>query len=140
MNLITREELRAKLDRGETFTLVMTLSAHAYRSKRIPTTLYFDTINEAIAALDPGEEIVVYCASDPCAASIRAYHLLESAGYTRVRRYPGGIADWEDAGYPLDHGPPEPKTLKRPAGPYPHRPAEARKAPARWNRPWHACW
>ena len=35
MNLITRDELRAKLDRGERFKLVMTLSAHAYSAKRI---------------------------------------------------------------------------------------------------------
>ena len=104
MNVITRDELRAKLQRGEKFKLVMTLSASAYSSKRIPTSLHFDTIDEALAALDPGEEIVVYCAGVSCAASIRAYYLLERVGYTHVRRYPGGVADWEDAGYPLDHG------------------------------------
>ena len=26
-------------------------------------------------------------------------------GYRRVRRYAGGIADWEEAGYPLERGP-----------------------------------
>ena len=104
MNLITRDELRAKLNRGERFKLVMTLPARAHISKRIPTSLHFDSVDEALAALDPGEEIVIYCAGDPCASSIRAYYLLERAGYTHVRRYPGGIADWEDAGYPLKFG------------------------------------
>jgi 3-mercaptopyruvate sulfurtransferase SseA len=84
----------------------MTLSAHAYRAKHIPTSLYFDTIDEALAALDPEEVIVVYCGDVACPASIRAYYLFQRAGYTHVRRYPGGIADWEDAGYPLDQGPP----------------------------------
>ena len=52
-------------------------------------------------ALDPAEEIIVYRAHVHCPASIRAYRLLERSGYTRVRRYAGGIADWEEAGYPL---------------------------------------
>ena len=100
-------------------------SAHAYSAKRIPTSLYFGTIKEALAALDPEEEIVVYCANVPCPASIRAYYLLQHVGYTQVRRYAGGIAEWEDAGYPLDHGPPDPSTAKRPAKSSPHRPPPA---------------
>ena len=113
MNLITREELRAKLDRGEELRLVMTLSVNAYLAKRIPSSLHFETIEEALEALDRGDEIVVYCANVACAASIRAYYLLERAGYTRVRRYSGGIADWEDAAYPLDHGAPDTTTASR---------------------------
>ena len=139
MNLITRDELRAKLDRGERFALVMTLSAHAYSAKRIPTSLHFGTINEALAALDPKEEIVVYCADVPCPASIRAYYLLQHVGYTRVRRYPGGIAEWEDAGYPLDHGPPDPSSARRPAESAPHSPARTRRERASLNRPWDGC-
>jgi hypothetical protein len=42
------------------------------------------------------------CANAFCPASIRAYHLLEQRGYTRLLRYPGGLSDWEDAGYPLE--------------------------------------
>lgn len=101
MNLISREELRRKLDRGDEFKLVMTLSAFAYRSKHIPRSLYFETVDEAVAALDRDEEIVVYCADVYCAASIYAYRFLEREGFTRVRRYAGGVADWEEAGYPL---------------------------------------
>jgi 3-mercaptopyruvate sulfurtransferase SseA len=37
-----------------------------------------------------------------CVASIYAYRLLEREGFLRVRRYAGGIADWEDAGYPVE--------------------------------------
>ena len=102
MNLISREELRRKLDRGDEFKLVMTLSAFAYRSKHIPRSLYFETVDEAVAALDRDEEIVVYCADVYCAASIYAYRFLEREGFTRVRRYAGGVADWEEAGYPLE--------------------------------------
>jgi 3-mercaptopyruvate sulfurtransferase SseA len=104
MNLITRDELRAKLDRGDEFKLVMTLPEPAYRAKHIPTSLHFETVKETLGAFDRGDEIVVYCADVHCPASIYAYHLLERAGYGRVRRYAGGIADWEAAGYPLEHG------------------------------------
>ncbi len=104
MNLITRDELRAKLGRHDEFKLVMTLSRAAFRAKHIPGSLHFESIHDALAALDRREEIVVYCGDLHCAASIRAYRLLEREGYTRVRRYAGGIADWEEAGYPLVTG------------------------------------
>ena len=102
MNLISREELNGKLERHEEFKLVMTLPGLAYRSKHIPGSVRFETVEDAIAALDRDDEIVVYCADINCAASIYAYRLLEREGFTRVRRYAGGVADWEDAGYPLE--------------------------------------
>ena len=101
MKLITREELRAKLERGDEFKLVMTLPDRSFGAKHIPTSVNFESAEEAVAALEPGEEIVVYCADVYCAASIFAYRLLEREGYTRVRRYAGGVAEWEAAGYPL---------------------------------------
>jgi rhodanese-related sulfurtransferase len=105
VNLISREELRRKLERGDEFKLVMTLSGFAYRTKHIPSSLHFETIAEAVAALDREDEIVVYCADLHCPASIYAYRLLEREGFTHVRRYAGGVADWEEAGYPLEGHP-----------------------------------
>lgn len=104
MRLIRRDDLLVKLVRGDAFKLVMTLPAHAYRAKHIPTSLHYDTVEELLNDLDPWDEIVVYCADVHCPASIRAYRLLERAGYGRVRRYAGGVADWERAGYPLEGG------------------------------------
>lgn len=101
MKLISRDELRAKLERGDAFKLLMVLSTDAYQAKHIPGSLHFATWQDALTALDPAEEIVIYCAGEYCAASIRFYSLLERRGYTRVRRYAGGLADWEAAGYPI---------------------------------------
>jgi 3-mercaptopyruvate sulfurtransferase SseA len=103
MNMISREELRRKLARGEELQLVMTLSAHAFAAKRIPTSQCFDTLEHALNELDPEQEVVVYCGSVYCASSIRAYYFLTRHGY-HVRRYEGGIADWEAAGYRLESG------------------------------------
>ena len=135
MNLITREELRRKMERGDEFKLVMTLSAPAYRAKHIPSSAYFETIGEALAALDPADEIVVYCADVYCAASIYAYHRLEQAGYTRVRRYAGGVADWEEAGYPFESGSVGRSLEERSRRRMPTRLHALRRT----NRPWRVC-
>ena len=137
MNVISRDELRAKLDRGDEFKLVMTLSEFAYREKHIPTSLHFETVEETLGAVDQGEEIVVYCADVHCPASIYAYYLLERAGYTRVRRYAGGIADWEAAGYPFEHGTPVATTDPSAMGRVPPRTAtdRRRRTSSRSSRP-----
>jgi hypothetical protein len=54
MDLISREELKRKLDRRDEFELVMVLREWAYRAKHIPGFLHFDTIEEGLEALDPG--------------------------------------------------------------------------------------
>ena len=102
MNLISREELKEKIDRGDEFKLVMTLGEFGFRAKHIPGSLSVTSPLTAAEHLNPDDEIVVYCSDRQCVASIYAFESPEQAGYTRVRRYAGGISDWEDAGYPLE--------------------------------------
>ena len=102
MKLISREELKQKLDRGDEFKLVMVLGEWAYRAKHIPGSLHFDTIEEGLKVLDEQDEIVVYCSNPDCVASVAAYRVLTQNGYTNVRRYAGGLEYWETAGYPLE--------------------------------------
>ncbi len=63
---------------------------------------------EAPRKLPKDKEIVVYCASFECRASPAAARKLEELGYTRVLEYEGGLADWRDAGYPLESAKGEP--------------------------------
>ncbi len=102
MKLIDREELKQKLDRGDDFKLVMALGEWAYRAKRIPGSLHFETVEKGLQALDPDDDIVVYCSNPSCVASIAAYKMLTQNGYRNVRRYAGGLEGWEEAGYPLE--------------------------------------
>ena len=102
MEVIDREELKEKLDRGDEFKLVMVLSEWAFQAKHIPGSLNINDPKRATELLKPDDEIVLYCSADTCAASKYAYHLLTRKGYKHVRRYSGGITDWEDAGYPLE--------------------------------------
>ena len=96
MKLIDRNDLKAKIDRGENFKLVMTLSDWAFKAKHLPGSLNVTSAGDAAALLKKDDEIVVYCSDERCAASKMAFEQLNAAGYTNVRRYAGGIAEWED--------------------------------------------
>jgi rhodanese-related sulfurtransferase len=102
MRLIGREELKKKLDEDHRLRLVMVLGEWAYRAKHIPGSLHFDTIEEGLQALHTDDEIVVYCSNPQCVASVAAYKMLAENGYRDVRRYAGGLEEWEAAGYPLE--------------------------------------
>jgi rhodanese-related sulfurtransferase len=99
---ISRDELKAKLDRGDPFKLIMALNRWAYDSKHIPGSLHFDTPDELYAAVRPEDEVIVYCSNVDCLSSVALYRDLVRRGYPNVRRYSGGLLDWEDAGLPLD--------------------------------------
>ena len=102
MHTINREELKKKLDGGEHFKLVNCLDEWMFRAKRIPGSILFGKM--ALNALDPKEEVIVYCSNSGCTASVMVYQQLVENCFQNVWHYAGGIADWEDAGYPLERG------------------------------------
>ncbi len=102
MKLITRDELKQKLDRGDDFKLVMTLGEFQFQSMHIPGSIQVDSMEKGAELLAQTDEIVVYCSNVACRASAYAYDLLVSGGYTNVRRYAGGIVDWKEAGLPIE--------------------------------------
>jgi rhodanese-related sulfurtransferase len=102
MKEMTREELKAKLDRADRFNLVMTLGEFAFQGKHIPGSLNLHEPEDLLAKLDPQQETVVYCSDRLCPSSIMAYHFLDGRGYKKLWRYSGGLSDWEQAGYPLE--------------------------------------
>jgi rhodanese-related sulfurtransferase len=99
---IERDELKELLDGDAPVRLVMTLGPDHYRAAHIPRSEAFSTMDEALAALHPDEDIVVYCSHLACSSSRRAYQALAGNGFARVRRYAGGLTDWHDAGLPLE--------------------------------------
>lgn len=102
IRLITRERLKEKLDRGHAFVLAMTLDEYAFQSKHIPGSVCLHRKEDALGLFEPQDEIVVYCSNVSCNASIMAYHFLVDRGFVNVRRYAGGLQDWEEAGFPLE--------------------------------------
>ena len=100
-DLIDREELKEKLDRGDDFKLVMVLGEWEYRAKRIPGSLRISTPEKGLEVLDPDDEIVLYDSGPACPASRMVCRLLKAHGFGQVRRYAAGLEGWESAGYPL---------------------------------------
>ena len=64
---ISRDELKAKIDRNDDFLLVETLPATAYHHNHLPKAINLPPENVTTLASqilpDRGAEIVVYCAS-----------------------------------------------------------------------------
>lgn len=103
--IITREELEAKMDRGDDLVLVEALSREHYESSHLPgaINLPYEFVDEAERVLpEKDAEIVVYCMNTGCAASAEEARELEGMGYTKVLHYAGGKQDWMRAGLPVE--------------------------------------
>lgn len=111
-DVISRSELKEKIDQGDDFQLVEVLSPDAYQEGHLPGAINIpgDRIRETAADRLPRKdrEIVVYCASPSCRASPRAAGVLTQMGYTNVKDYPGGKEHWREGGLPMEEGVPAP--------------------------------
>jgi hypothetical protein len=94
MELISRYELKAKLDRGDRFKLVMALGEAPHRSQSIPGTLRFGTYEDGPRALRPDDEIILYCSDSTARTSIaaRASSLTKCLRATGTRIFVGIVA------------------------------------------------
>jgi rhodanese-related sulfurtransferase len=102
---ITREELKAKMDRGEKFVLVDALSAKHYDSSHLPGAINipYEFVDEAKTVLpDKDAEIVLYCMNPDCEASTEEARELEEMGYRNVLHYAEGKQGWLRAGLPVE--------------------------------------
>jgi rhodanese-related sulfurtransferase len=98
---ISRDELKETLDRANDLRLIWPSTAGRSNAKHIPGSIHFDTPDELYAAVGQDDDIVVYCSHVDCLSSVALYRDLVRRGYRNVRRYAGGLLDWEDAGLPL---------------------------------------
>jgi rhodanese-related sulfurtransferase len=104
---VTAEELRRKLDDGETFVLVDALAPMVYAHSHLPGAINLPSSNvdpDRVARRIPDRdtEIVVYCSDEECDDShVTAAKLLQ-LGYTNVKHYAGGKNEWRDLGLPLE--------------------------------------
>jgi rhodanese-related sulfurtransferase len=103
---ISRDELKAKLDRREAFVTLEALPEKYFRHSHLPGAINFphDQVEALAPRLVPDKnaDIVVYCANADCKNSGIAAEALTALGYTNVRAYEAGKADWIEAGYPIE--------------------------------------
>lgn len=80
-----------------------------YARRHVPGAHHLDlkdafteqTLSEIVARDRP---LVIYCSGAMCSRSSRASEKAVSWGFDQVHYFRGGIADWRDAGLPLDSG------------------------------------
>ncbi|MCP6719798.1 MAG: rhodanese-like domain-containing protein [Patescibacteria group bacterium] len=105
---ITTEELKKKIDGKENLYLIDTLSANSFEGRHIPAAKsvpfgadFMEKFEKEVEA-PKDAEIITYCASSSCQASVLAANALEKAGYTNVKHFEDGIAGWQNAGYQFE--------------------------------------
>ena len=102
VQMISKEELKAKMDRGDEFKLVMTMNQWHYEAEHIPGSILVSDKESAKRLLQPEDEIVCYCSDRACSASRFVADLLERAGYGHVLHYDGELNEWKKASYPTE--------------------------------------
>ena len=105
MNTINRNDLHSLLS-NPSLVLLEALPEAYYNQGHLPGARLFPVASARAQArtVAPRKDIpiVVYCASETCKNSDEVAKLLDEVGYTDVRVYKGGKADWEAAGLPIE--------------------------------------
>lgn len=107
MQVISRDELRDKIERNDVFALVEVLEPASYEAFHLPGAMNIplgDDFDERVthAIPDKSQPVVVYCKDEHCAASPTAAKRLEQLGYAVVYDYSAGKLDWKRAGLNVD--------------------------------------
>ncbi len=103
MNEISLDDVKAKLDRGETFMLVDVREESEYAADHLPGAIHLGKgiIERDIENLvpDPATPLVLYCGGG--FRSAMAADNLQKMGYTKVLSMQGGIRGWRERAFPL---------------------------------------
>jgi len=93
---LTSLELKQRLDRGDTLTIVDVREPNELQINRIAGSVHIPLgdIPKRYNELDPAGEYVMQCKSG--VRSAKAADFLRSVGFTRVLNLKGGILDWID--------------------------------------------
>jgi rhodanese-related sulfurtransferase len=106
MKKITTKELKEKIDSGAEFKLINVLSKESFEAQHIPKSINVpgnELEERAPKELpDKNEQIIIYCSSETCQASVNAGKKLEEIGYTNVAHFKEGLAGWLDAGFEFE--------------------------------------
>ena len=100
------EDVKRKLDAGETFSLIDVREESEFARARLPGATHLGKgvierdIEEAVPETDA--EIVLYCGGGYRSALAALNR--QKMGYTNVISMDGGVRGWKEAGYPMDEG------------------------------------
>jgi len=99
---ITREDLKAKTDRGEDLVLLEVLEGFISPG-HLPEAIRAQDQNAAVEVVPHKSAfVVVYCSNYNRHASTRVARALAAKGYENVYDHEGGKQDWIEAGLPTE--------------------------------------
>ncbi len=101
---VDTDELLRRLKRGGTVVLDVR-PAPEYAGGHLPGAVHIplDELEQRLAELPPGREVVAYCRGRYCVLAHDAVRLLTSHG-VRARRAEDGVVEWRATGLPLAAG------------------------------------
>ena len=99
----TVDDVKAKMDRGESFHLIDVREESEYARDHLPGAVHLGkgVIERDVETRfpDAGTPLILYCGGG--FRSALAADNLQKMGYTNVISMDGGIRGWRDKGYPL---------------------------------------
>lgn len=111
VEMITAEELKAKMSGSQAVTIIDVRSSEAFASatSTIKGAIHFKTRKlkyrlqyPPLKDLPKDREIVTYCSCPKDEASIAAAQILQASGFKRVRVLQGGWLEWIKANGPVE--------------------------------------
>ena len=97
---VAATEVKQRLDRGDTITLLDVREQWEYDTARIngAKLIPMRELETRKAELNPNDEIVVYCHMG--VRSLKAIHYLKQHGFTNLKNLSGGIEAWSTTADP----------------------------------------
>ncbi len=98
----SRESLLAKARSGD-IVVIDVRPGDEFAAGHLPhaRSMPLDELEQRLADLPPGKEIVAYCRGPFCLMSDEAVRLLRARGYS-ARKISDGVTEWSRSGMPLD--------------------------------------
>lgn len=102
LEAISRQDLMERLQAG-TVTVLDVRPADEFALGHLPgaVNLPLGELEQRLAGLPPGREVVAYCRGAYCVLSYEAVALLRARGFT-ARRLEDGLPEWRAAGMPVE--------------------------------------
>lgn len=94
-------------DRSRGYALVNVLKPEAFKNEHIPASINIPKGDEQTFEdrFSKDKEIIVYCASPTCDASVTVAKRLAEMGFEDVYDYEAGLSDWKQSGGAIESGP-----------------------------------
>jgi rhodanese-related sulfurtransferase len=106
ISMVSRDELKEKIVRGDKFYLIEiesdehTRHAHIPGSLRLPLGEIREQASKVL--LNRSAELVFFCQDDDCPCAREAGGEFSSMGYESIHHYSKGVRDWVNAGLPVE--------------------------------------